>query len=43
MSSAVRDTTTSKYQLGVLVAVLAGEKYPRQFRGANLVKKWLQS
>jgi len=30
MSSAARDATTSKYRLGVLVAVLAGEKIPCQ-------------
>ena len=28
--------------LGVLVAVLAGENFPRHFRGGYLVKKWVK-
>jgi hypothetical protein len=38
MSSVARDTTTSKYRLGILVAVLAGEIFSCQTRGAHLDK-----
>jgi len=41
MSTVARDTTTSKYRLGVLVALLAGEIFPRHSRGAHLVEKCL--
>jgi hypothetical protein len=39
MSSAARDATTSKYRLGVLVAVFAGEKFPRHSEVPTLSKK----
>jgi hypothetical protein len=39
MSSVAHDVTTSKYRLGLLITVLAGEKFPRQFRGAFISSK----